>query len=125
MTQRYEVRILSSLDVSLMRSLLGMFAIAFRDSETYLGNQPSDAYLSGLLAKPHFIAIAATIHEIVVGGVTAYQLDKFEQDRREDHAVIYRPSQSHMSSEVKRDRRRRSYPSLDFRYAYWRRDDRK
>lgn len=83
MTQRYVVRILSSLDVGLMRGLLGIFAIAFRDSETYLGNQPSDAYLSDLLAKPHFIAIAATIHEIVVGGVTAYQLDKFEQDRRE------------------------------------------
>jgi len=48
-----------------------------------LGDQPSDAYLSSLLGKSHFIATAATIHELVVGGLTAYQLDKFEQDRRE------------------------------------------
>jgi aminoglycoside 3-N-acetyltransferase I len=79
----FEIRILNSQDVGLMRGLIGVFAKAFGDSQTYLGNQPSDAYLSSLLGKSHFIAIVATIHELVVGGLTAYQLDKFEQDRRE------------------------------------------
>jgi aminoglycoside 3-N-acetyltransferase I len=83
MTQRFEIRILSSQDVGLMRGLIGVFAKAFGDSQTYLSNQPSDAYLSSLLEKSHFIAVAATIHEFVVGGLAAYQLDKFEQDRRE------------------------------------------
>jgi aminoglycoside 3-N-acetyltransferase I len=83
MTLRFEIRILSSQDVDLMRGLIGMFAKAFGDSQTYLGDPPSDAYLFSLLGKSHFIAIAATIHELVVGGLTAYQLDKFEQDRRE------------------------------------------
>ena len=79
----FEVRILNSQDVGLMRGLIGVFAKAFGDSQTYLGSQPSDAYLSDLLGKSHFIAIVAKIHEIVVGGLVAYQLDKFEQDRRE------------------------------------------
>ena len=66
-----------------MRGLIAMFGRAFADAQTYLRNQPSDAYLAELVGKPHFIAIAATVGECVVGGLAAYQLDKFEQDRRE------------------------------------------
>jgi aminoglycoside 3-N-acetyltransferase I len=83
MTQHFDIRVLRPEDLSLMRDLIGMFAKAFGDPQTYLGNQPSDAYLSDLLGKSHFIAIAATMDEFVVGGLAAYQLDKFEQDRRE------------------------------------------
>lgn len=78
-----EIRILSSADIHLMRAMLGMFAQAFAEPRTYLDAQPDDAYLSSLLAKNHVIAIAATTGEAVVGGLVAYQLDKFEQDRRE------------------------------------------
>ena len=42
-----------------MREMLGTFARAFEDPETYLGNQATDAYLSDLLGKAHFIAICA------------------------------------------------------------------
>jgi aminoglycoside 3-N-acetyltransferase I len=66
-----------------MRGMLAMFADAFEDRESYLGNPPSDAYLAEFLAKPHVIALAATDGDQVVGGLVAYQLDKFEQDRRE------------------------------------------
>ena len=79
----FEIRILNSQDVGLMRGLIGVFAKAFGDFQTYLGSRPSDAYLSDLLGKSHFIAVVATIHELIVGGLVAYQLDKFEQDRRE------------------------------------------
>ncbi|MFM9850725.1 MAG: GNAT family N-acetyltransferase, partial [Hyphomicrobiaceae bacterium] len=45
---------------------------------------PADAYLAALLAKPHVIALAAiTTDNDVIGGLVAYVLDKFEQDRRE------------------------------------------
>jgi aminoglycoside 3-N-acetyltransferase I len=44
---------------------------------------PSDAYLEGLLAKPHFIAVAALDGTQVVGGLAAYVLDKFERARSE------------------------------------------
>src|SRR5690606_24665154 len=79
----YDVRILTSRDVAVMRGMLGMFAKAFAEPRTYLARQPSDSYLSDLLGKPHVIAIAATTNGVVTGGLVAYQLDKFEQDRRE------------------------------------------
>lgn len=82
-TEPYQVQILSPADAGLMRVTLGLFARAFEDPDSYLGRQPSDAYLSGLLAKPHFIAVVAVCNGDVVGGLAAYQLDKFEQDRRE------------------------------------------
>jgi len=79
----YHVQVLEQADAGLMRAMLGLFARAFEDPESYLSRQPSEAYLSGLLAKPHVIAIVAQCGGDVVGGLMAYQLDKFEQDRRE------------------------------------------
>jgi aminoglycoside 3-N-acetyltransferase I len=78
-----QVRRLHSADVTLMRELLAMFAKVFGEPETYSVNQPSNAYLSDLLSAPHFIAMCATNDDGVVGGLVAYQLDKFEKDRRE------------------------------------------
>lgn len=74
---------LSSLDLPLMRGMLGTFAKAFDEPETYLSKQANDTYLRALLAKVHFIAICAVKDDAVVGALAAYQLDKFEQDRRE------------------------------------------
>lgn len=70
-------------DVPLMTRLLAMFGEAFEDVPTYQDALPSDEYLAALLAKPHFIALAATFGDEVVGGLAAYVLDKFERDRRE------------------------------------------
>lgn len=78
-----EIKILGRLDTPLIRALMDLFAQAFEDRETYLGNRPSEAYLESLLERPHFIACTASIDDVVVGGLVAYQLDKFEQDRRE------------------------------------------
>lgn len=66
-----------------MKRLLAMFGEAFEDVATYQDAVPDDGYLSALLAKPHFIALAATSGDDVVGGLAAYVLDKFERDRRE------------------------------------------
>ena len=60
-----------------------MFGEAFEDVPTYQDAVPDDGYLAALLAKPHFIALAATAGAEVVGGLAAYVLDKFERDRRE------------------------------------------
>ena len=70
-------------DVPLMTRLLAMFGEAFEDVPTYQDAVPDDDYLAALLAKPHFIALAATDGDDVVGGLAAYVLDKFERDRRE------------------------------------------
>lgn len=66
-----------------MRGMLGVFASAFEEPKTYLDAQPSDDYLAKLLGREHFIAVAAIIDGAIIGGIAAYQLDKFEQDRRE------------------------------------------
>ncbi len=60
-----------------------MFGEAFDDAVNYHRAPPDDAYLRRLLAKEHFIALAALDGATVIGGLTAYVLEKFEQDRRE------------------------------------------
>jgi aminoglycoside 3-N-acetyltransferase I len=77
------IRTLSGEDVDVLEALMEVFATAFEDPVTYQSRVPTDAYLSRLLAKEHFIAVVALAEGRVIGGLTAYQLDKFEQDRRE------------------------------------------
>lgn len=83
MMRDVETRLLGSNDMDLMRSMLSMFSEAFEDSETFSECPPDDAYLSNLLARPEFIAIAAIIEGNVVAGLTAYVLQKYEQMRSE------------------------------------------
>lgn len=77
------VRRLASADVPLVRKLNALFGEAFADPETYGADPPSDAYLKSLLAKEHVVALAALAGEEVMGGLVAYELDKFERMRRE------------------------------------------
>jgi len=79
----YSYHSLTPEDVPLMKGLLKMFGSAFNDVTTYQNEVPHDSYLRSLLAARHFIALAATADAEVVGGLTAYVLDKFERDRRE------------------------------------------
>lgn len=79
----YVVRSLAAGDVHLLRDLLAVFAAAFEDQVSYQSRVPDDAYLARLLAKEHFITIVSLSGGYLIGGLTAYQLDKFEQDRRE------------------------------------------
>jgi aminoglycoside 3-N-acetyltransferase I len=79
----YTYRKLSAADAPLMHGLLAMFGEAFGEPDTYQGAVPSDAYLKALLAKPHFIALAAVDGDEVAGGLAAYELEKFERERSE------------------------------------------
>ncbi len=65
-------------DVALMEALLATFGEAFDEVETYGKNRPGADYLRQLLMKDYFIAIAALKAGEVVGGLTAYELKKFE-----------------------------------------------
>jgi aminoglycoside 3-N-acetyltransferase I len=51
--------------------------------DSYTGRRPSRAYLQGLLAQDGFVALAAVTDDAVVGGLAAYELRKFEQERSE------------------------------------------
>jgi len=77
------LRRLSSKDAPLLRKLNALFAEAFADPNTYGMEPPSDAYIKGLLAKEHVVVLVAISGEDVIGGLAAYELDKFERMRRE------------------------------------------
>ena len=70
-------------DLALMEALLTTFGEAFDEVETYGKNRPGGEYLQRLLGSDYFIALAALKGNEVVGGLAAYELKKFEQERCE------------------------------------------
>ncbi len=83
-------------DSWLLRELLTAFGEAFKEFETYQSAVPSDAYLRTLLSRPHFIAsVAMNDEKKVIGGLVAYELEKFEQDRREIYIYDLAVLESH------------------------------
>jgi aminoglycoside 3-N-acetyltransferase I len=80
---KFRIHRLVSGDIALMHGMLGMFAEAFEDPESYDQKRPSDAYSNRLLASDTFIALAALQGDDVIGGLAAYELQKFEQERSE------------------------------------------
>ena len=79
----YTFEQLTTSDIHLLKDLLRVFGEAFEDVETYQGAVPEDDYLRSLLAMRHFIVVVACFGGEVVGGLAAYELQKFERDRRE------------------------------------------
>jgi aminoglycoside 3-N-acetyltransferase I len=80
----YELRQLGRDDAGTLKAMLTMFGHAFEDVPTYCDNPPSDTYLQRLLVRDTFIALAAIAKDgTVVGGLAAYVLEKFEQERGE------------------------------------------
>jgi len=79
-------------EIELLEGLMTVFADVFSDPQTYTQNQPSANYVHSLLASDTFIALVAIDNHEVIGGLTAYELKKFEQERSEiyiyDLAVI-------------------------------------
>jgi aminoglycoside 3-N-acetyltransferase I len=96
----YTYRQLTSEDVGRLKDLLRVFAEAFEDVESYQRSVPSDEYLQRLLGKDHFIAVVAMEGTDVVGGLAAYELDKFEQDRREIYIYDLAVAQEHRRRRV-------------------------
>jgi aminoglycoside 3-N-acetyltransferase I len=70
-------------DLGLMRALNDLYGVVFDDIESYHRKRPSAAYLERLLGSDSFIALVALDDGAVVGGLCAYVLQKFEQERAE------------------------------------------
>ncbi|MBX3265750.1 MAG: AAC(3)-I family aminoglycoside N-acetyltransferase [Acidobacteria bacterium] len=70
-------------DLRTLQELLAVFAEAFEDRESYQSAVPSDEYLTKLLTREDFIPLVAVADGKVVGGLAAYVLQKFEQERSE------------------------------------------
>jgi aminoglycoside 3-N-acetyltransferase I len=78
----YIVKHLSPSDAEILKLLIATFRVAFDDA-AYEGAVPSPDYLHAFLSKPHVVVLVAMRGAEVVGGLVAYELEKFEQDRRE------------------------------------------
>lgn len=82
-SQTVSIHQLSANDLPLMEDLLDVFGEAFDQVDVYGAARPSNDYLKRLLSKDDFIALVALNNGLVVGGLTAYELQKFEQERSE------------------------------------------
>lgn len=89
------IRQLQRTDVPLMGGMLTVFGDAFKEADTYTGAPPSAAYLKRLLGGSHLIALAATRDGVVVGGLVAYVLQKFEQERTEIYIYDIAVAEAH------------------------------
>jgi aminoglycoside 3-N-acetyltransferase I len=80
----YTTKRLDDADLGLMKALLRLFADAFDDRDHYQSAVPSDDYLLALLKDSTFLAVVAQDQDgAVIGGLAAYELRKFEQERSE------------------------------------------
>jgi aminoglycoside 3-N-acetyltransferase I len=79
-------------ETGLMHGMLTAFGEAFDEVGTYGRARPTAAYFDRLLGGDSFIALVAIVSGEVVGGLAAYELHKFEQERSEiyiyDLAVV-------------------------------------
>ncbi len=91
----FSIRHLTTDDVALMEALLATFGEAFNEVDTYGANRPSTVYLQRLLGSDYFIALAALKSGEVVGGIAAYELKKFEQQRSEIYIYDLAVSERH------------------------------
>jgi aminoglycoside 3-N-acetyltransferase I len=82
-------------DVLLLRKLNALFGEAFADPATYGAEPPTDAYLQALLGKDHVVALVALAAGDVLGGLVAYELDKFERARRETYIYDLAVAEQH------------------------------
>ena len=79
----YELTVLGPDDLSQMRQLNALFGRAFDEIDTYSGEPPDDGYLTKFLGRPHVVVIVAVEASAVLGGLVAYELEKFERRRSE------------------------------------------
>ena len=100
----FAIHRLSSSDIALMRRLNALFGDVFAEPETYGAQPPTDEYLKDLLAKDHVVVLVASSGEEILGGLVAYELDKFERARREfyiyDLAVAEKHRRRHVATRL-------------------------
>lgn len=96
----FSIKRLDESDIRLVRPWLAMFGKAFEDMERYTGAPPGDAYLNNLLGQESFVALAAIKDGAVIGGLAAYELKKFEQERSEFYIYDLAVDEAHRRAGV-------------------------
>ena len=86
-------------DLAEMKALLRVFGDAFDDLDSYQSAVPSDAYLLARLSDETFFAVVARDPGgATIGGLAAYELKKFEQERSEIYIYDLAVAASHLGS---------------------------
>lgn len=93
--QGISIRRLTPLDLPAMEAMNAMFGEAFDEIDVYTAKRPRPAWLKRLLGSSQFIALAAFKDGEVVGGLAAYELRKFEQERSEIYIYDLAVAASH------------------------------
>jgi aminoglycoside 3-N-acetyltransferase I len=70
-------------DVTRLKQLLALFGEAFDDMAAYQSAVPRESYLASFLADERCVTVVAMDTDEVIGGLVAYELLKFEQERKE------------------------------------------
>jgi aminoglycoside 3-N-acetyltransferase I len=91
----FTVRKLQPGDVALVDAMMSVFGEAFNEVDTYTEARPSRRYLEHLLEDSHLIALAALQDGVVVGGLIAYELQKFERERSEIYIYDLAVAEAH------------------------------
>jgi aminoglycoside 3-N-acetyltransferase I len=92
----FTTRLLGAADLADMKALLRLFGEAFEDPDNYQSAVPSDAYLLARLRDETFFAVVAfDTAGTAIGGLAAYELKKFEQERSEIYIYDLAVSTSH------------------------------
>jgi aminoglycoside 3-N-acetyltransferase I len=94
-TTPYRIERLTPEDVAAFADLNTMFGEAFEDMDTYTAQRPDADYLRTLLADDGVFALVATEDDAVIGGLVAYTLRKFEQQRSEVYIYDLAVSDAH------------------------------
>ena len=89
------IHCLAAADVPMLEAMSTMFGAAFGEPETYTRAPPSAGYLRRLLGRDHVLALAALDGDAVVGGLIAYELPKYEQERSEFYIYDLAVADSH------------------------------
>lgn len=79
----FQVRQLAAADLEAMRALNRLYADVFEDPDSYASAPPTDHYLSRALGRESNIVLVTELDGEVIGGLVAYELEKFEQARSE------------------------------------------
>ncbi|MDQ2077654.1 AAC(3)-I family aminoglycoside N-acetyltransferase [Marinimicrobium sp. ABcell2] len=91
----YRIVQLTPDDLARMDALLTLFGEVFNEPDTYSKNRPCASYLHQLLGSDYFVTLVALQEKEVIGGLAAYELKKFEQERSEIYIYDLAVKESH------------------------------
>lgn len=91
----HEIIHLNVKQADLLHKLNDLFGREFDEIKTYTSSRPDDEYLKSLLSDRSFIALVARLDSEVIGGLVAYELKKFEQQRSEVYLYDLAVSANH------------------------------